>query len=163
MAPSTRTLLATLASAAALVTAGTATSPHHDTGSGAPALSRCARQFDRAVHQYVATTDARDAEGFNALWDPQVTVVFANGGVLSGKAAASDFISGFFAAGGFTQTFHELRRTRDACRTGFVLFDSVYAVPAQHRVSPLVIGVSFTRRSGHWLVLQNQDSTGPAS
>lgn len=123
----------------------------------------CARQFDRAVRAYVRTTDRRDAPGFNALLHPDVTIVFANGGVISGKPDSAAFIRDFFADPGWTQTFTELRRTVQGCRTGFVLFDSVYSVPAQNRVSPLVIGVTFTYAHGGWLVLHNQDSTGPAS
>ncbi|MFC0003050.1 hypothetical protein [Micromonospora siamensis] len=44
-----------------------------------------------------------------------------------------------------------------------MLFDSVYRVPAQDRMSPLVIGVTFSYEHGRWLVLHNQDSNGPAS
>jgi SnoaL-like protein len=124
---------------------------------------QCARQFDRAVAAYVRTTDRRDAAGFNALLHPDVTIIFANGGVLAGKPDSAAFIDDFFADPGWTQTFHELRRSVQGCRTGFVLFDSVYAVPAQNRTAPLVIGVTFTYAHGTWLVLHNQDSTGPAS
>jgi hypothetical protein len=123
----------------------------------------CARQFDRAVRAYVTTTDRRDAPGFNALLHPDVTIIFANGGVLSGKPDSAAFIDDFFADPGWTQTFTELRRRVEGCRTGFVLFDSVYSVPAEDRASPLVIGVTFTYAHGRWLVLHNQDSTGPAS
>ena len=123
----------------------------------------CARQFDRAVRSYVNTTQNRDAEGFNALLHRDVTVVFANGGVLDGKTETANFIHGFFADPGWTQSFNELKRHVSGCDAGFVLFDSVYSVPAEHRVSPLVIGVTFTYQHGRWRVLHNQDSTGPAS
>jgi hypothetical protein len=134
-----------------------------DSGSASGADRGCSRQFDTAVGQYVETTDRRDARGFNALLDRDVTIMFANGGVLYGKAQSANFITSFFADPGWTQTFRELTRHVEGCRTGFVLFDSVYSVPAQNRVVPLVIGVTFTRDHGHWLVLHNQDSNGPAS
>ena len=124
---------------------------------------QCARQFDRAVDAYVRTTKRRDAAGFNALLDRDVTIILANGGVVSGMPAVAAWIRDFFADPGWTQTFAELDRHVLGCQTGFVLFDSVYSVPADNRVSPLVIGVTFSYRHGQWLVLHNQDSTGPAS
>ena len=124
---------------------------------------RCARQFDAAVQAYMSTTQRRDATGFNALLHPDVTIIFANGSLLVGKRDSAAWIRDFFADPGWTQSFTELRRQVEGCRTGFVLFDSVYAVPAENRSSPLVIGVTFTYAHGTWLVLHNQDSTGPSS
>lgn len=123
----------------------------------------CGARFDAAVRAYVTTTDRRDARGFNALLDPDATVIFANGSLLSGRTQVAAFITDFFADPGWTQTFTELTRHVEGCSTGFVLFDSVYSVPADNRVSPLVIGVSFTYDHGRWLVLHNQDSNGPSS
>jgi hypothetical protein len=124
---------------------------------------RCARQFDTAVRAYVSTTQTRNTAGFNALLHPDATVIFANGGVLSGKAEVAAFITGFFGDPGWSQSFTELSRHVEGCRTAFVLFDTVYRVPVDDRVSPLVVGLSFTYDHGRWLVLHNQDSTGPAS
>ncbi|SCF03544.1 nuclear transport factor 2 family protein [Micromonospora mirobrigensis] len=115
------------------------------------------------MRAYVDTTERRDAAGFNALLGPDATAIFANGGVLDGRDQFADFITDFFADPGWSQSFTELTRHVEGCRTGFVLFDSVYRVPAQDRVSPLVIGVTFSYEHGRWLVLQNQDSNGPAS
>jgi hypothetical protein len=109
------------------------------------------------------TTETRDAAGFNALLDRDVTVIFANGGVLYGRDQVAGFITDFFADPGWSQSFTELTRHVDGCRSAFVLFDSVYSVPADSRVTPLVIGVTFTYEHGRWLVLHNQDSSGPAS
>lgn len=97
---------------------------------------RCAAQFNQAVRAYVKTTQTRNARGFNALLDQDATVIFANGGVLSGKKEVAAFITGFFADPGWTQTFTKLHQHVEGCRTGFVLFDSIYSVPADHRVSP---------------------------
>ena len=119
------------------------------------------RSFDRAVTAYVETTDERDADGFAALLHDDVTAIFANGGVLYGKDQTMGFIGPFFEAPGWTQTFDELTRHVEGCRSGFVLFDSVYTEDGTE--VPLVIGLTFTREHGRWLVLQNQDSSGPAS
>ncbi len=121
----------------------------------------CERSFDRAVDAYVETTDERDADGFAALLHEDVTAIFANGGVLYGKDQTMGFIEPFFEAPGWTQTFDELTRHVEGCRSGFVLFDSVYTEDGTE--VPLVIGLTFTRERGRWLVLHNQDSSGPAS
>ncbi|RKN40183.1 nuclear transport factor 2 family protein [Micromonospora endolithica] len=119
----------------------------------------CARQFDRAVRAYVETTERRDLAGFLALLHPDVTVVFAGDGeVLDGKAATTEFLRDFFADPSWAQSFSVAKRTVAGCRTGFVLFDSVFT-QGDARV-PLLIGVSFTYRHGRWLVVQNQDSDG---
>jgi hypothetical protein len=130
-------------------------------GSSAGHGDECERSFDRAVDAYVETTDERDAAGFAALLHEDVTAVFANGGVLYGRDQTMGFIEPFFQAPGWTQTFDELTRHVEGCRSGFVLFDSVYTEDGTE--VPLVIGLTFTRERGRWLVLQNQDSSGPAS
>lgn len=153
------TKLAAAALAAALVPALAIPATAGTSGHGGT-LS-CTRDFDRAVQAYVETTDERDADGFAALLHDDVTVIFANGSVLYGKDQTMGFIEPFFEATNWTQTFDELTRHVDGCRTGFVLFDSVYTEDGT--VVPLVIGVTFTHADGRWQVLHNQDSRGPAS
>ncbi len=130
-------------------------------GSGGGGHRGCEREFDRAVAAYVETTDERDVDGFAALLHDDVTAIFANGGVLYGKDQTMAFIEPFFETPGWTQTFTELTRHVEGCKSGFVLFDSVYTEAGTE--VPLVIGLTFTREHGRWLVLQNQDSSGPAS
>jgi hypothetical protein len=148
-------LAAVLVPALALpATAGHGGGPgHHNRG--------CERDFDRAVRAYVETTDERDVDGFAALLHEDVTAIFANGGVLYGKDQTMGFIGPFFETPGWTQTFEELSRHVEGCKSGFVLFDSVYSEPGA--VVPMVIGLTFTHEHGRWLVLHNQDSSGPAS
>ena len=164
--PSHRRRAAAVAGLVAVLATATTVSASADTSTDQAATHGqrvCRYQFNQAVRAYVHTTETRNAAGFNALLDRDVTVIFANGGVLSGKKEVSGFITDFFNDPGWTQTFTTLQKHVEGCRTGFVLFDSVYSVPAQHRVSPLVIGVTFTYEHGRWKVLHNQDSNGPAS
>ncbi|MGC5306668.1 nuclear transport factor 2 family protein [Micromonospora zamorensis] len=149
-----------LAAAPAAVSAAIA-GPADTTTGDAVATSGCERAFDRAVRAYVETTARRDLDGFAALLHPDVTSVFASDGeVLDGKRATVDWLRGFFADDSWTQSFSVAKQTVVGCRTGFVLFDSVYAVPATGTRVPLLIGVSYTYQHGRWLVLQNQDSVG---
>jgi hypothetical protein len=63
-------------------------------------------------------TEDRNAASFNALLDRDVTVIFANGGVRSGKREVSAFITDFFSDPGWTQTFRKLDEHVEGCRTG---------------------------------------------
>ncbi len=77
--------------------------------------------------------------------------------MFSGKAEMAAFVDGFLARTDWTQTFTEVRRTA-SCDTGYVLFESVYAEPAAGYVSPLVIGLTWTREHGRWLVPADQNT-----
>jgi uncharacterized protein (TIGR02246 family) len=121
------------------------------------AASGCGRSFDAAVATYLRTTDDRDARGFNALLHRDVTGVLPGGAVFSGKREMASFIDGFFARTDWTQTFAEQRRTAD-CATGYVLYESVYAEPAAGYSQTLMIGLTWTREHGRWLVLADQNT-----
>jgi len=145
------TALAALVAAAAFTvpiaaSAGASGREHHG----------CTRQFDRAVHAYVDTTDRRDARGFNALLEGGVTVVFGTGDILYGKPDSAAFIDDFFADPSWTQSFQTLRTYPVGCATAFVLFDSIYTEPNVRK--HFLIGVSWTWEHGRWLVTHNQDS-----
>jgi uncharacterized protein (TIGR02246 family) len=122
------------------------------------ASAGCGRQLDAAVHRYLATTDRRDAAGFNALLHRDVTGTLPGGTVFAGKAELADFITSFFGRTDWTQTFELRRTTRTGCATAYVLFDSVYAEPAAGFSQQLAIGVTWTREHGRWLVLADQNT-----
>lgn len=117
----------------------------------------CGRQFDAAVQTYLRTTDARDARGFNALLHPDVTGTLPGGTVFTGKAEMAAFVDRFFARTDWSQTF-DVRRLTSSCETGYALFDSVYAEPGAGFSQNLVIGVTWTREHGRWLVLADQNT-----
>jgi hypothetical protein len=150
-----------VAAAAALTATAMGRGPEHGDG-GSDEPRACARQFDETVQRYVSTTQARDVRGFASVLDRRVVVVFRPGDVLYGKRETMAFIRDFFADPTWTQTFRVITRTVDDCRTGFVLFDSVYSAPGSDPLA-LVIGVSFAHRGGRWLAVHNQDSQGPAN
>jgi len=118
----------------------------------------CERQFHEAVREYVETTDDRDAEGFNALLHPDITAILPGGIVFAGKEETAAFIDQFFARTDWTQSLTVRRTTVDGCATAFVLFDSVYAEPASGYRDDLVIGITWTREHGRWLVLHDQNT-----
>ena len=114
-------------------------------------------RFDAAVQTYLRTTDQRDARGFNALLHRDVTGVLPGGIVFNGRTEMAGFIDSFFARTDWTQTFDLKRRTAD-CETGYVLFESVYAEPAAGYSQTLMIGLTWTREHGRWLVLADQNT-----
>lgn len=121
----------------------------------------CARDLDRAQRDYVRTTERRNAPGFIALLDPDVTLVLRQGQVYDGKAEFAGFIQEFFADPSWTQTFTLRKQVVRGCSTAFVLFSSRFRDPDDGVDLQLVIGLSFVRRDGRWLVLHNQDSGRP--
>lgn len=139
--------LAVLGPAAAAAPATTSTGSHG-----------CGRQLDAAVDRYVATTDDRDARGFNALLHRDVTGVLPGGTVFAGKAEMAGFIDGFFARTDWTQSFEHLRTAVNGCSTAYVLFDSVYAEPEAGFRQQLAIGITWTREHGRWLVIADQNT-----
>ena len=127
-------------------------------GAGAPAASsantspnsHCTTSFDDAVEEYRQTTFEKDADGFNALLHPDVTAIFADGSTLLGKDATAGFIDGFFTDEEWTRTLDVVVTEVEGCRSGFVLFDSVYTPspsPTADSV-PLAIGLTFTFERG---------------
>jgi uncharacterized protein (TIGR02246 family) len=118
----------------------------------------CGRQFDAAVDSYLRTTAARDASGFTALLHRDVVGVLPGGTVFDGKKAMAGFITSFFARTDWTQTFDLTRKVVSNCETGYVLFDSVYAEPADGYSQKLAIGLTWTREHGRWLVLADQNT-----
>jgi uncharacterized protein (TIGR02246 family) len=134
-----------------------------DTGSQANQSSHgCRASFDRAVRTYVQSTHDRDAKAFASVLHPDVTAIFADGEVMYGKKRTMAFIEPFFASTGWTQTFDELTREVRGCKTGFVLFDSVFTPSPGATPINFVIGVTFTYENGRWLALHNQDGDGPS-
>ncbi|MGH3481019.1 MAG: YybH family protein, partial [Nocardioidaceae bacterium] len=149
------TALTIVAVAAVAVSTGSSTATTSSHGRD------CAKGFTSAVEQYRRTTFDKDADGFNALLAPEITIIFADGSTLLGKEESAAWIERFFADPQWTQTLDVVRTTHESCRTGFVLFDSVYTPTPADPPKPLAIGVTFVRSHGEWLVLHNQDSTGP--
>jgi len=121
----------------------------------------CVRSLDRAIEAYRRTTFERDADGFNALWADSCIAVFADGETLLGRDETAGFIEGFFADDAWTQTLDVVRVERRGCRVGSVLLDSVFTPAPGKEPKPLAIGVTFVREDDAWLVVHNQDSTGP--
>ena len=125
--------------------------------------NHCQRSFAHAVQDYRETTFDKDADGFNDLLHRDVSAIFADGSTLLGKQATAGFIDSFFADDEWTQTLDVVHTEVDDCRSGFVLFDSVYTPSPTTAGVALAIGVTFTFESGEWKVLHNQDSDGPVS
>lgn len=148
---SLRTRIVAIGLALAAAGGGTAAATAAESGAG------CGRSFDAALRTYLHTTDERDARGFNALLHRDVTGVLPGGAVFSGKREMASFIDGFFARTDWTQTFAEQRRSAD-CDTGYVLYESVYAEPAAGFSQTLMIGLTWTREHGRWLVLADQNT-----
>ena len=123
----------------------------------------CAASFDAAVRQYVDATQQRDLDRYAEVLHPGWTVIFPDGDVLNGKEEGMEWVRGFFADSTWTQSFEERSRVQSGCRTGFVLFDSVFRIPSENYRSDLVIGLTFTREGDRWLVIHDQNTSAPST
>ena len=145
--------LAVTASATTVATANAVTgAPGDERGPAA----RCARDLNQAVAQYISTTGARDARGFERLLATDYTVVLPGGTTFAGKPAGAAFIDRFFARTDWTQTFAVTRTTVEGCSAAAVLLDSTYT-DADGPVD-LVVGLSWVHEDGHWRVLLDQNT-----
>ncbi|WP_322937434.1 nuclear transport factor 2 family protein [Nocardioides bizhenqiangii] len=157
------TLSTTVLAAFAVGVGAPAVTSAHDSAEQSRPFNHCQRSFAGAVEDYRQTTFDKDADGFNDLLHDDVSAIFADGSTLLGKEATAGFIESFFADEEWTQTLDVVHTEVEGCRSGFVLFDSVYTPSPSSEGVPLAIGVTFTFERGEWLVLHNQDSDGPVS
>jgi uncharacterized protein (TIGR02246 family) len=130
-----------------------------------PATSRpsgggreCERALDVVIAQYLGATAQRDLTRLSEVLHPGFICIFPDGEVLAGRTATVTWFRGFFADPSWTQSFRERDRVLSGCRAGFVQVDSVFAIPETGYVSNLVIGLSFTRESGRWLLIAEQNT-----
>lgn len=118
--------------------------------------ARCLRQFERAVQTYLDSTHSRDVKSYQKLLAPGYTIVLPGGTVFAGRRPAEAFIARFFARTDWSQTFQQTSQSVDGCRTGLVVFDSVYT--DEDGPVPLVIALTWTYRGGHWQLLTDQNT-----
>lgn len=117
----------------------------------------CARRFDATIDLYVGSHPIRDVDMLAETLHDAWTVVFPDGELLLGKAAGLAWVrEEFFSDPAWTQSFTEIRRVVRGCRTGFILFDSIYEQPGYR--TNLLIGLSLTYEKGRWLIIQDQNT-----
>jgi hypothetical protein len=117
----------------------------------------CARQFDVAIDKYTGAHPTRDIDQLASVLHDDWTVIFPDGELLLGKEEGLAWVRDeFFNDPSWTQSFDEIRRVVRGCKTGFVLFDSIYEQPGYR--THLLIGLSLTYEHGRWLVVQDQNT-----
>lgn len=115
----------------------------------------CERQLDTAVHDYVDANVDHDYQALRRLIAVDYTIVLPGGTTFAGQEAV-DFVEGFFARTDWDQTFTATRTVVDHCSTALVLLDSVYT--DGDGAVPLVIGLTWVREHGRWVVLMDQNT-----
>jgi hypothetical protein len=117
----------------------------------------CEHSFDVAIGKYVGAHPTRDVDQLASVLHDDWTVIFPDGELLIGKEEGLDWVRNeFFNDPSWTQSFDEIRRVVRGCKTGFVLFDSIYEQPGYR--THLLIGLSLTYEQGRWLVIQDQNT-----
>lgn len=117
----------------------------------------CERKFDATIDKYIGSHPIRDVDMLASTLHDEWTVIFPDGELLLGKEEGLAWVrEEFFSDPSWTQSFTEIRRVVRGCRTGFVLFDSIYEQPGYR--THLLIGLSLTYEHGRWLVIQDQNT-----
>lgn len=128
-----------------------------DDSSGPPngADRRCEATFDAAQREDMESFGAYDAEAFRAVHRPDAVTVFPDGTVAEGVDAIMDYLASHFRNREATWEYTELLRVVDGCRTGFIVYDTRYAIPRVGYDQRSIVGVTYTWQRGHWRVLSD--------
>lgn len=143
-------LSALLAAAFAVPTPSVATAGHG-----------CDRKFDAAVKQDMETFANYDLAGWRAVHAPEAVTIFANGSRAVGFDAIAKALKSHFDGREAVWTYAELNRVVDDCRTGYILYDTTYAIPRIGFSQRAIVGVTYTYRHGRWLVIADQNTLAP--
>ena len=106
-----------------------------------------------------------DAEAFREVHHPEAIAVLPNGRVVRGIDPIVDALAGHFARHEAVSTWRELHRFVDACRSAYVLYETVYEIPSTGVRRRALTGVTYVHEGGRWLAIADQgtvlDQTGP--
>ena len=103
-----------------------------------------------------------DAEAFRAVHHPDAITIFASGATRTGIDAIMAALAPHFENREAIWTWTELHRFVDqACQTGFILYDTTYAIPSQGFTQHALTAVTYVRHRGRWLSIADQGTLLP--
>jgi hypothetical protein len=148
-------LIAALAGVAALVPAtgivvASVNAPDHGRD------RRCARAFDEAQRTDMESFRDFDAEAFRAVHDEDAVSIFPSGAMFSGIDDIMAALEGHFRDKNAVWSWTELSRHIDGCRTGVIIYDATYDIPAIGFHQRALTAVTYTFEHGRWLAVLDQ-------
>ena len=122
----------------------------------AGAAEGCARQFDIAQRLDMESFRDFDAETFRAGHDDRAVTVFASGAVRYGIDAIMQALASHFADRNAVWRWTEKYRVVDGCTSAYILYDTVYEIPALGFRQHALTGVTYTHVGNAWLSIADQ-------
>lgn len=154
--------LAGLAAAATLALPSTAAAGDHHGGGGHGDdhgdVRRCAQQFEVAQKQDMETFRDFDAAGWRAVHDENAISIAANGVPIVGIDAIMAATESYFEAKNVVWSWTELRRSVNGCESGFIIYNTTYAIPSQNFSVDLLTVVSYVHKGNKWLGVLDQNT-----
>lgn len=121
----------------------------------------CARQFEIAQRLDMESFRDYDAETFRAGHDERAVSVFPSGAVLVGIDAIMDGLASHFANREAQWSWVEKYRVVDGCKSAYILYETVYAIPRIDYYQRALTGVGYTHKGDHWLAVSDQGTPLP--
>ena len=121
----------------------------------------CARQFELAQQLDMTSFRDYDAETFRAVHDERAVSIFASGHAFYGIDAIMTALGSHFANREAQWSWTERYRVVDGCRSAFILYETVYAIPRIGYRQRALTGVTYRYQRGHWLAIADQGTPLP--
>ena len=116
----------------------------------------CARQFEAAQRMDMESFRDYDAETFRAVHDPRAVSVFPSGAAFVGIDAIMDGLASHFANREAQWSWVEKYRVVDGCKSAYILYETVYAIPRVGYYQRALTGVGYTHQGDHWVAVSDQ-------
>jgi uncharacterized protein (TIGR02246 family) len=117
-------------------------------------------QFTEAVDRHLAAVTGRDLEGYRATLHPDVSLVMLDGRLLAGRDAVLDLHRAWFGDPDWSWTLTPVR-SAVAGETGVAVYAVAYHdldADGQPYELSYLLGLTFVRVDGAWLLLHDQNT-----
>ena len=121
----------------------------------------CARQFEVAQRVDMDSFRDYDAETFRAGHDDRAVSIFASGAAFYGIDAIMQVLASHFANREAQWSWVEKYRVVDGCKSAYILYETVYAIPRIGYRARALTGVGYTHKGDHWLAVSDQGTALP--
>jgi uncharacterized protein (TIGR02246 family) len=163
-----RSVALSIVTAAAVAGAGAPAAATAATSPAPPAVTAAVHDrtsFDATLAAHLRAIQRRDIARYAATVHPQAQLILPNAAVVSGKREVVEVNREFFADPTWTLAATELSRgVTERAATVVFRFAFTYTEPdGSQVVSTNVVGLTFVRDNGRWLMLHDQNTRVPAA
>lgn len=123
----------------------------------------CAASFDEAQRIDMEAFRDYDAETWRDLHTDDAVSILSGGQRLAGIDTIMTALAGHFTGREAQWSWTEIDRRVDACRSAFIEYETVYAIPRIGLEIRAITAVSYVRERGDWKVVLDQSTPLPAA